>query len=355
VRLAGVGSARAIRNYTSGISTPSSRTTDSNSVSTLNIPTTLLSSPRVSPTSSVANIIVPADDIDGSELPVVDNTTNATPALSARQQQQQPSSGAVPPIVPRVQSTHALRSVQTENLFMRHRHQEIVMEISELLHQELVSRTLQSGFREQLEATVNDHLGRTGQSGQSALEALANLPPTGHLRFPRAAGGDFFWEHDAASNADSDNISLVSARFTTNAGAHIGDSTIMLRQQAEITKMKTEMKKVKQTLQLVFDMQIDLQRSMKQELAAALHRDPTRAEVPAAQVQRSGPVRTGQCLICLDGKAEIVVYRCGHLCMCHKCSLTLPHHQTTVTCPVCRAPIVDLIRVYDLGNGSNTE
>ena len=58
----------------------------------------------------------------------------------------------------------------------------------------------------------------------------------------------------------------------------------------------------------------------------------------------SRPVNDSSCLICLDRATDSVLYQCGHMCVCYTCGLTLK--QRGAHCPMCRAPIKDIIRAY---------
>lgn len=55
-------------------------------------------------------------------------------------------------------------------------------------------------------------------------------------------------------------------------------------------------------------------------------------------------VEAGHCVICSDGVIDSVVYRCGHMCVCMACGLELKGQG--LKCPICRAPITDIIRAY---------
>ena len=58
----------------------------------------------------------------------------------------------------------------------------------------------------------------------------------------------------------------------------------------------------------------------------------------------SKPVNDTHCLICLDNHSDSVLYRCGHMCVCFPCGRHLMDRGAK--CPVCRAPIVDIVRAY---------
>ena len=58
----------------------------------------------------------------------------------------------------------------------------------------------------------------------------------------------------------------------------------------------------------------------------------------------SRPVPAGKCIICLDKDTDTVLYQCGHMCLCYTCGEQLK--QREAHCPMCRAPVKDIIRTY---------
>ena len=49
----------------------------------------------------------------------------------------------------------------------------------------------------------------------------------------------------------------------------------------------------------------------------------------------------------MEAAANAVFYRCGHLCCCLRCATKIHRGpERTRNCPVCRAPIVEVIRAY---------
>lgn len=96
-------------------------------------------------------------------------------------------------------------------------------------------------------------------------------------------------------------------------------------------------------LQLMFQMQLDMQRTLRHEVSAALAANPTTTMSSASQ-----PVHSGHCTVCLTAIADTVLYRCGHLCVCYTCGLRLQQAPPAsgVKCPICRASVDDIVRVY---------
>ena len=56
------------------------------------------------------------------------------------------------------------------------------------------------------------------------------------------------------------------------------------------------------------------------------------------------PMERGKCIICVDQAVDTVFYQCGHMCTCHSCAIHLK--VGSKLCPMCRAPIRDVIKTY---------
>nr|XP_012627437.1 E3 ubiquitin-protein ligase LRSAM1 isoform X2 [Microcebus murinus] len=71
---------------------------------------------------------------------------------------------------------------------------------------------------------------------------------------------------------------------------------------------------------------------------------PGRLE-PAETVRPSAPpaeleVQTSECVVCLEREAQMIFLNCGHVCCCQQCC------QPLRTCPLCRQPIAQCLRIY---------
>ncbi|XP_076368522.1 E3 ubiquitin-protein ligase neur isoform X2 [Tachypleus tridentatus] len=53
-----------------------------------------------------------------------------------------------------------------------------------------------------------------------------------------------------------------------------------------------------------------------------------------------------ECAICYERQTDSVLYTCGHMCMCFECAVQQWKGQGDGQCPICRAPIRDVIRIY---------
>jgi len=52
------------------------------------------------------------------------------------------------------------------------------------------------------------------------------------------------------------------------------------------------------------------------------------------------------CGLCCERPMDAVMYRCGHQCACMQCAYFLLHNKAP--CPICRAPVEDVIRVFQV-------
>jgi hypothetical protein len=66
---------------------------------------------------------------------------------------------------------------------------------------------------------------------------------------------------------------------------------------------------------------------------------------PHAEDTRQTHRQRDACLICVSAPRDAVCAPCGHLAACHACLLTAV--QTFRVCPICRARVQCVMRIYD--------
>ncbi|KAH9524784.1 hypothetical protein Btru_027814 [Bulinus truncatus] len=207
----------------------------------------------------------------------------------------------------------------------RHRN-ELVEEISDLLHSRLVSSALNGEFRATLELQVQDRIRASGTDGHAVEDFIRRLPATGVQRNDFSNLG--INQAGEADNWETISVTSVSAQSVPYAqtNAYLG---------REIQSLKAQMNEMKNMLKLTFDLQLDIQRAVRQEVAAAMNSAAATCPLPASR-----PISDTHCLICLDHYTDTVLYQCGHMCVCYACGRNLISRGHS--CPVCRAPIKDL-------------
>ncbi|KAG2315079.1 hypothetical protein Bca52824_018201 [Brassica carinata] len=98
-------------------------------------------------------------------------------------------------------------------------------------------------------------------------------------------------------------------------------------------------------MELITDMRTQIQQ-LQQEMS--LLRDSVKTCLDAnaslqQSVHRENPMKR-KCCVCDETQVEAVLYRCGHMCTCLKCANEL--HWSGGKCPICRAQIMDVVRVF---------
>ena len=107
-----------------------------------------------------------------------------------------------------------------------------------------------------------------------------------------------------------------------------------------------------------FEMLLSMQRMLQQDLGAALAQREQRLEssdsesetassrsvVSSREAPPTGAGDLGSCVICQAASVNTVFYRCGHLATCARCAHALRRRRQN--CPICRAPVRDVIQVF---------
>ncbi|KAM5587003.1 hypothetical protein ABKV19_005776 [Rosa sericea] len=105
--------------------------------------------------------------------------------------------------------------------------------------------------------------------------------------------------------------------------------------RGHMIQLYQEMSELRKEIKSCVDMQMTVQQSMNQD-------------VHSGQVgmkrNSSGLTKKGNCRICNEAKIDSLLYRCGHMCTCLKCAHDLQWNSGK--CPICRAPIADVVRAY---------
>ncbi|KAJ8750320.1 hypothetical protein K2173_014235 [Erythroxylum novogranatense] len=240
------------------------------------------------------------------------------------------------------------------------------LELRELLSRRSVSTLLRSSFRQSLDQLIQSYVERQsnvpldweleGESPSSALEeqdleqqsreqnegqgsSVQSLPPP--LPSPPMPSVERLWDQDSQNYSWPHND--MHQRFGIEWDI-INDLRI------DMARLQQRMNNMQRMLEACMDMQLELQRSIRQEVSAALNRSANLSGICdnnlADDSSKWHYVRKGLCCICGDSSIDSLLYRCGHMCTCSKCANKLV--QSGEKCPMCRAPVIEVIRAYSI-------
>ncbi|KAF7801315.1 RING/U-box superfamily protein [Senna tora] len=206
-------------------------------------------------------------------------------------------------------------------------------EIRQLLERRTVSTFLSSDFRERMDKLMESHIGTQTHLTWSYRDSN-----------DQASEDSDRIESSSSTHHQPSSISLSQSPFQDNHNSSSSSSItrhssniemeLIYDLRGQMEQMHREMIEIRNSIKACMDMQMAFQQSMKREVKTVKEKKKKSHERP----------KKGNCCICYEKKVDSVLYRCGHMCACLKCANELQWNSGK--CPICWAPIVDVVRVY---------
>ncbi|CAK7332127.1 unnamed protein product [Dovyalis caffra] len=238
------------------------------------------------------------------------------------------------------------------------------MELRELLSRRSVSTLLQSGFRESLDQLIRSYVERQSHAPlEWELQETSSTPASAEQDLEQQTGDQNESQETAVQSPSlvqpSPPIPPVEQLWDQESQHYTWPQhdmhprfgiewDIISDLRIDMARLQQRMNNMQRMLEACMDMQLELQRSIRQEVSAALNRSAGSPGMCENSVREDRSkwehVRKGICCICCDGSIDSLLYRCGHMCTCSKCADELV--QSGEKCPMCRAPVTEVIRAY---------
>ncbi|GFQ01019.1 E3 ubiquitin-protein ligase neurl1b [Phtheirospermum japonicum] len=243
------------------------------------------------------------------------------------------------------------------------------MEIRELFSRRRVSSLLGSSFRESLDQVLQSHMERLLEghaSGDWELDNNNNNNNTSSFpalieqdqeqqqqQQPNGADGNEWNPFVGSQQPLWDDEEFQDTNWSHhNSNTHLETEWEVINElRIDMARLQQRMNNMQSMLEACMEMQIELRRSVRQDLSAALNRPIFSRDKEDASEDNRLPdesqldfVRKGICCVCRDSKIDSLLYRCGHMCACSKCADNLVRCKGK--CPMCRAPAVEAVQAY---------
>ncbi|GAB2234783.1 hypothetical protein Droror1_Dr00004048 [Drosera rotundifolia] len=234
-------------------------------------------------------------------------------------------------------------------------------ELRELLSRRRVSSLLHSGFSVRLNRLVQSYVERQTQSVRAwDLQEISLPAGTQNQELPGIDQNEEPSVVDAFSHIQQpsaprrpperrwDQVLRHSTWSRHDIRHRPGTEFEMINDlRIDMARLQQRLNTMQRMLETCMDMQFELQRSVRQEVSAALNRPSGPAQdTLLEQGSNLDYVRKGVCCLCCEGTIDSLLYRCGHMCTCTECASGLVAGNGR--CPMCQAPVLEVIRAFTI-------
>ncbi|XP_058072333.1 uncharacterized protein LOC131221181 [Magnolia sinica] len=208
------------------------------------------------------------------------------------------------------------------------------VEICKLLERRTVSTLLASSFRERMDKLILSYLQRQGNQSNADDAVEEDEEHSVHLQEDREVDND-----DDQVVSPSVQLPLPSRLFHQQQSRqhsscayepshHSLEMGLIYELRRDMERLHQEVSELRKSIESCKDMR---------------EGSPAAFQSGEAVSSTRGLMMKGSCCICYEMPVDSLLYRCGHLCTCFKCAHEL---KCSGRCPICRAPIIDVVRAY---------
>ncbi|VYS63322.1 unnamed protein product [Arabidopsis thaliana] len=167
------------------------------------------------------------------------------------------------------------------------------------------------------------------------LEAPSDVCSQSSARSSTMMSWNFRDQDIDKDNEPTTSLSLPEPLVPTNQSTQDMQTISDLKEQME--QLQREMLELRNTVKSCIDMQLHFQKSVTQDLSRSGSSAEQRVDPKKDPLKR-------KCCVCSEMPVDSLLYRCGHMCTCLKCAHEL--QWSSKKCPICMAPIVDVVRAF---------
>ncbi|ESQ52101.1 hypothetical protein EUTSA_v10016344mg [Eutrema salsugineum] len=196
-------------------------------------------------------------------------------------------------------------------------------DICRLLESRTVSDFLQSGLREKIDKLImsrvqTNPVRRIEEAGKEEEKCDIDKEEEVEVRDYLSQTSSPIFAPSPAGSWSSQDTGVASTPLNN---LHSTDMEIISDLRSQILQLQLDMSELRDSVKTCLDVNASLQKS----------------------VHRDNPLKR-KCCVCNETLVETLLYRCGHMCTCLRCANELQCNGGK--CPICRAKILDVVRVF---------
>ncbi|XP_010449216.1 PREDICTED: calponin homology domain-containing protein DDB_G0272472-like [Camelina sativa] len=163
--------------------------------------------------------------------------------------------------------------------------------------------------------------------------------PTTTLSLPESSAPTNQSETQTISEVRSqmEQLQREMLELRSSAPTNQSETQTISELRSQVEQLQREMLELRSSFKSCIDMQVHFQKFVTQDLSRSGSSVEERVDSKKDPLKR-------KCCVCSEMPVDSLLYRCGHMCTCLKCAHEL--QWSSKKCPICMAPIVDVVRAF---------